>query len=115
MNIMKSRKIIPIPKIQKLLSELGANIKLARLRRNMSSELASRRAGISRSTLWQIEKGSPNVAIGAYINILFVYNLEKDIKQIAVDDVLGRKLQDIGLTVRKRSPKIPEKLKINYD
>jgi hypothetical protein len=32
-------------------------------------------------------------------------NLEKDLIQIAADDLLGRKLQDIALLVKERAPK----------
>jgi transcriptional regulator with XRE-family HTH domain len=84
---------------------LGENIKLARLRRKLSAEQVSERAGISRSTLWLIEKGMPGVAIGSYIQVLLVLGLEKDFLQIASDDKLGRKLQDAKLLVKQRAPK----------
>ena len=58
------------------------------------------RANISRSTLWQIEKGLPSVAIGSYLQVLFVMGLEKNILNVANDDVLGRKLQDIALLLK---------------
>lgn len=64
------------------------------------------RADISRPTLVSIEKGNPNVSMGAYIKVLFVLGLEQDIANIAKDDELGRKLQDARLTVKKRAPKI---------
>jgi hypothetical protein len=34
-----------------------------------------------------------------------VLRLEDDLAQLAVDDVLGRKLQDAGLTPKRRAPK----------
>ncbi|MGN1137367.1 MAG: helix-turn-helix domain-containing protein [Oscillospiraceae bacterium] len=81
-------------------------IKLARLRRKLSTELVAEQAGISRATLWQVEKGSPSVAIGIYAAVLHaVNNMDKDLLLIAKDDELGRKLQDLELPVRKRAPK----------
>jgi len=94
-----------LPKIAKALDEFGQNIKLARLRRKLSVEQVSERANIGRTTLWAIEKGSPNVAIGSYVQVLFVLGLEKDLLKVAGDDSLGRKLQDIKLLVKERAPK----------
>lgn len=94
-----------LPTAQKILELLGENIRLARLRRKLNAQQVAERANIGRKTLWAIEKGSPGVAIGSYIQVLFVLNLEKDLLKIAGDDVLGRKLQDAGLTVKERAPK----------
>lgn len=102
---MKSRKPILLPKAQKAISMLGENIKLARLRRRYSTQQVSERANISRPTLLSIEKGNPNVSIGAYIKVLMVLGLEKDIINVAKDDELGRRLQDANLVVRERAPK----------
>ena len=109
MNIMGKNAITLLPNLQKILSETGENIKLARLRRGLSAELVAERAGISRSSLWAVEKGSPSVAIGIYLSVLNALRLEKDLLLIAKDDELGRKLQDLNLPVRKRSPKNSKK------
>ncbi len=85
---------------------MGEQIKYARLRRKLSVELVAERAGISRTTLWNIEKGASSVAIGAYAAVLHALNdMDKDLLLIAKDDELGRKLQDLDLPVRKRSEK----------
>jgi transcriptional regulator with XRE-family HTH domain len=55
------------------------------------------RAYIVRTTLYQIEKGNPSVAIGAYFNVLRVLGLQDDFLKLAADDELGRKLQDLEL------------------
>jgi transcriptional regulator with XRE-family HTH domain len=101
---MKKSNIL-LPKAQKTASILGENIRLARLRRKYSTRQVSERANISRPTLVSIEKGNSNVSIGAYIKVLFVLGLEKDILNIAKDDELGRRLQDAKLTVKERAPK----------
>ena len=102
---MKRAKTVLLPRLTRILEEMGANIKLARLRRRLSTEQVAERAGISRSTLWQVEKGLASVSFGTYAQVLFVLGLEKDLLLLAKDDVLGRKLQDIGLLVGKRAPK----------
>jgi len=94
---VKSKKTILLPTAEKILKELGENIKLARKRRRLSEMQVAERAGIARSTLQLIEKGSPGVAMSAYLQVLFVLGLEKDLLQVAAKDPLGRKLQDAGL------------------
>jgi len=108
---MKERKVILLPKTQDILSEFGENIKLARLRRRLSSMQVAERADISRTTLVAIEKGSPGVAMGAYLHVLFVLGLDKDLLKVATDDILGRKLQDAKLLVKGKAPKKPGKKK----
>jgi transcriptional regulator with XRE-family HTH domain len=100
-----------LPKGRRILAQLGENIKLARLRRKIGTQQLAERAGLSRATLWQIEKGAPSVAMGAYFMVLHSLGLEQDFHKMAVDDVLGRKLQDAGLLTRQRAPK--RKLKKN--
>ena len=102
---MKREKYTLLPRLTKILEDLGENMKLARLRRKLSTEQVAERAGISRSTLWQIERGSPNVSMGYYAQVLFVLGLEKNLSNMVADDVLGRKLQDAEILVKKRAPK----------
>ena len=94
-----------LPKIKRILIELGENIRLARLRRKLTTQQVSERAGISRPTLLAIEKGSETVSIGSYLSVLQVLGLEKDLLIVAKDDELGRKLQDAKLGVKNRAPK----------
>ncbi len=103
---MKKRTILLFPDTIKILEQMGEQIKLARLRRNLSVELVSERANISRATLWSIEKGSPSVAIGYYAAVLHALNdMDKDLLLIAQDDKLGRTIQDLNLTTRRRATK----------
>lgn len=102
---MKPKKVTLLPKVERILVEFGENIKLARLRRKLSTEQVAERAGIARTTLWAIEKGSPHVALGYYAQVLFVLGLEKNLTKVASDDELGRRLQDAQLLVKDRAPK----------
>lgn len=102
---MAKRKHIILPKSSRILAEFGENIKLARLRRKLSSEQVAERANISRPTLVDIEKGSPTVSISSYFSVLKVLGLEKDFLLLAKDDKLGRKLQDANLRTPSRAPK----------
>lgn len=100
---MAKQNIVLFPKTEALLREFGENLRLARLRRNITAALLAERAGISRATLSQIEKGAPSVALGHYVQVLFSLRLEQDLLKVAADDEFGRRLQDAGLTIRKRA------------
>lgn len=102
---MANKSPVLLPKMKKIMAELGGNVKLARLRRRLSAEQVAERAGISRSTLNFIENGYEGVSIGYYLKVLKVFGLEDDILLIAKDDKLGRKLQDAKLFTKERSPK----------
>ncbi len=102
---MKTKTIL-FPKRKRILEEVGANIKMARLRRKFSAQIIAERAGVSRATLWQVESGSPTVAMGTYLNVMAALGLDGDFLSLAKDDVLGRKLQDLKLITPKRAPKI---------
>lgn len=101
-------KPILLKKHKRILSELGENIKLARLRRRLSTEQVSQRANISRPTLSSIEQGSESVSMGLYLQVLVVLGLENDLLLVAKDDELGRKLQDANLTTKERNSKPPK-------
>ena len=95
---MKSKKQILFPKYQKILEQMGENVKLARKRRSLTTIQVAERAGIDRSTLYEIEKGKSSVSLGAYFNTLRVLGLQDDFLKLAADDDYGRKLQDLQLT-----------------
>ncbi len=102
---MGREKQVILPSLQRLLTALGENIRLARLRRRFSTTIVAQRAGIARNTLRAIERGNASVSLGAYANVLFCLGLEKDIALIARDDELGRKLQDANLPIKARAPR----------
>jgi len=95
---MKSKKQVLFPKYQKMLEQVGENIKLARKRRTLTTIQVAERAGIEGSTLYEIEKGKASVSLGAYFNTLRVLGLQDDFLKLAADDEYGRKLQDLQLT-----------------
>ncbi|GAO31507.1 helix-turn-helix domain-containing protein [Geofilum rubicundum] len=83
------------------MEQVGHNIKLARKRRKLTTIQVSERAGIDRTTLYQIEKGNASVSMAAYFNTLRVLGLQDDVLKLAADDVFGRKLQDLSLMSKK--------------
>ena len=103
---MGKKAVTVLPSTEKILETMGEQIKLARLRRQLSVELVAERAGISRATLWNVEKGSPSVAIGIYAAVLHALNnMDKDLLLVAKDDEFGKKMQDMNKQLKKRAPK----------
>lgn len=98
----KKKRSAPVfPKNQKALSLLGENIKLACKRRGYSQSLIAERTGLSRLTIRKIQQGGSTVSIGHYVVVLSVLGLVDDLANVASDDSLGRKLQDIKLMGHK--------------
>lgn len=94
---MKARSAVVFPNQQKVLSQLGENIRLARKRRKLPQALLAERTSFSPVTLRKIEQGDPSVSMGHYVAVLAQLGLVEDLAKVARDDELGRKLQDIEL------------------
>ena len=92
-------------KLEQKMQVVGEQIKLARLRRNLSVTQVAERATCSPLTVSRIEKGVPTVAIGIYLRVLYALQLDDDILSLAKDDELGRALQDMNFSPRKRASK----------
>lgn len=102
---MPSKPPVVFPQEQILLSQLGERLKLARLRRKLSTGVVAQRAGISRTSLYKVEAGYPGATLGTYIRVLAVLGLEGDINALAADDKVGRKLQDLALGAPSSAPR----------
>ena len=100
--INMKKEVLLYPRERRYLTEVGKQIRLARLRRRISCDLCAERAKISRATLWKIEKGDPSVSMGAYLSVLFTLRLERDILLLAREDQMGHEMQDQRLLIGKR-------------
>jgi len=96
------RSAVVFPKNRSVLEQLGENIKLACKRRGYTQVQVAERTGLSRLTVRKIEQGEPTVSIGHYVAVLSVLGLVEDLVQVANDDELGRKLQDIKLMSKRK-------------
>lgn len=90
-------------KAEQNLRIVGEQIRLARLRRDLSIAQIAERASCSELTVMRVEKGASTVAIGIYMRILFALGLDESILYIAKDDEMGRTLQDLDLKNRQRA------------
>jgi transcriptional regulator with XRE-family HTH domain len=102
---MPRKPPIVFPQEQKLLSQLGERLKLARMRRTLSNAVVAQRAGISRTSLYKVEAGDPGATLATYLRVMAVLGLETDINALAADDKVGRKLQDLALVAPASGPR----------
>lgn len=72
--------------------------------RGFSASLIAEHAGISRTTLCILEKGSPSVSVGTLAAVLSsLGGIDDDLLPIAKDDLAGRTYQDLNLVTPKRA------------
>ena len=92
-------------KLEDKMKVMGEQIRLARLRRDLSIAQVAERATCSPVTISRVEKGAPTVAIGIYLRVLYALQLDDDILLLAQKDEIGRGLQDLRLKQRERASK----------
>ena len=101
-----------LPATEQLLQQLGERLRLARLRRQLTAKQVAERAGMALMTLRSVERGGSGVTIGAYLAVMQVLGVERDLAQLAQADPLGREIQDARLPSRVRPasrPREPER------
>lgn len=103
MRTKKPSGMFPIP-VARALRKLGNDLRDARRRRRIPTEIAAARASISRTTLAKIEKGDPGVAIGSYAIVLFVMGMTDRLSDLADprNDTVGLQLEEERLPQRIR-------------
>lgn len=90
-------------KLKQKMQIVEKQIRLARLRRNLSIAQVAECVTCSPLTVSRIEKGVPTVAIGIYLRVLYALQLDDDLLLLAKEDAMGRALQDLSLKKRERA------------
>ena len=88
--------------VRDALYSLGGRIAVARKASELRQADLADRAGISRSTLVEIEKGSPYVAIGNYFAVLWALDVLGDADKIAAIELDSHRLMASKLPQRIR-------------
>lgn len=81
-----NKKINQPPPVIDNLKQLGRRIAFARKIQQLRQDDLSLIAGISRSTLTEIEKGSPFVSMGSYMSTLWALGIMSDILATDMSD-----------------------------
>lgn len=99
-----SRPARPLfPQTQRRADALSERLRLARLRRRMSLNDLAARVDATRPTLARLERGDLSASLGLLVRVLGVLGLEADLDQLARDDELGQRLQDVRLRRPRRA------------
>ena len=73
---------VPYP-IEQALKTLGANLRVARLRRNHSHAAVAERIGVSRRAVADAERGKASTGIAVYLALLWAYGLLERVADVA--------------------------------
>ena len=100
------------PKVRRSLTKFGADLALARKKRNLTIQMMAERLGVAKSTYLRVERGDPTVSMGAYAMALFVLGFGDALGEL-VDprrDDQGLLLDAERLPQRVRTKKAPQPL-----
>jgi len=91
--------------VEDALRRLGANIKTARLRRNLSHADLASKLGVDRHVIADAEHGKLTTGVGIYVGILWSMDLLPSLSHVADprDDEVGLALSSLDERERARS------------
>lgn len=103
---MKKTSTIPM-NVNKALKAIGANLKEARIKRNLTMSLVEQRAQITHVSLTKVEKGESSVSIGIYAKVIFVLGLIDELYNFInpINDTVGKMYDSENLPKRVRYKK----------
>ncbi len=96
------------PETVRQVVDLGARIRIARQRRNLRLEDMADKSGLSRSTVEAVERGALSTSLGAYLAVLAVMGLSKEVDLIA-DPGLDRDGLGLALSVADKRVRVQRK------
>jgi hypothetical protein len=104
-NASHGLSALPLP-ARRALRKLGSDIRDARLRRRIPSEIMAERAFVNRKTVTKAEQGDPTVSMGTYATLLFILGMAERLADLADvrNDRVGLSLEDERLPKRVRNP-----------
>ena len=76
---------VPFP-VEQSLHRLGASLRTARLRRNLSLESVAAKIGTNRRVIADAENGKPSTGIAVYVALLWAYGLLSQLDEVAAPE-----------------------------
>ena len=96
------------PKLKRSLKKLGADLGLARRKRNLTVRMMAERLAVAKSTYLRAEKGDPKVALGVYAMALFVLGFAD-----AFGDLVDPRRDDQGLLLD--AERVPKRVRVKKE
>jgi transcriptional regulator with XRE-family HTH domain len=75
-------KAPPYP-VESAIKRLGENLRLARLRRNLTIEEVAEKIGTGPRAIMGAEKGKPTTSLATYVALLWIYDLMEPVNTLA--------------------------------
>lgn len=97
---------VPYP-VEQTLKQLGANLRIARLRRNLTIEEIAEKIGTGTRAVRDAEKGKPSTSVAVYIALLWVFDFLEKLHVVA--DPANDEEGQIFAIARERSRARPDK------
>jgi hypothetical protein len=106
---MRSAVLDVLPaKVRRSLTKFGADLALARRKRNLTVGMMAERLGAAKSTYLRVEKGDPTVSMGTYAMALFVLGFGD-----AFGDLVDPRRDDQGLLLDAQ--RLPKRVRVKRE
>jgi transcriptional regulator with XRE-family HTH domain len=106
---MRSAVLDVLPaKVRRSLTKFGADLALARRKRNLTVGMMAERLGVAKSTYLRVEKGDPTVSMGTYAMALFVLGFGD-----ALSDLVDPRRDDQGLLLDAQ--RLPKRVRVKRE
>ncbi|MFN0062661.1 MAG: hypothetical protein ACKVPX_09100 [Myxococcaceae bacterium] len=89
--------------IEQVLKRLGANLKVARIRRGLTVRQVSEKIGTGVRAVGDAEKGKPSTAVSVYVALLWLFGLMADVELLADP---GRDAEGLSLALRRERTRV---------
>ena len=98
--------------VEQALKRLGANLRTARLRRNLTIDVVAEKIGTGRRAVMDAEKGRPGSSAAVYVALLWAYDLlvqTSELADPAKDD------EGLALATSRKRARVPVKGDLSSD
>ena len=89
--------------VQQALEALGANLRVARVRRGLTLKQAAQKIGTGVRAVADAEKGKPSTAVSVYVALLWLFGLMADFELLADP---GRDTAGLSLALRRERTRV---------